>query len=127
MIFRIERRVIGMAAALFLATFGLSGCQRMATIGFDTQSAFGSVSLVDRCADIMRRALPASGLEITDRRVDADMNAATVDISGVRGGVPPTGLYAREVGVTCRFENGILTGFRWTRGPIRPADAGQAR
>ena len=106
---------------------GLAGCERMKTIGFDAQGAFGSVSLIDRCADMMRRALPASGLEISDQKVNVDMNSSTVEISGVRSGVPEGGLYARDVAAQCEFQSGILTGFRWTRGPLRAASAAPAR
>jgi len=106
---------------------GLGGCERMKTIGFDAQGAFGSVSLIDRCADMMRRALPASGLEISDQKVSADMSTATVEVSGVRSGVPEGGPYARDVAVQCDFQSGILTGFRWTRGPLLAASAAPAR
>lgn len=113
-------------AALCLPSIALSGCERMAALGFDTQSAFGSVSLGDRCADIAHRALPDSGLDITDRRVSVDGNTTMVVIVGARTAVPANGLYTREVAAECRFEDGILMGFRWTGGPIRPATAGQA-
>lgn len=99
----------------------------MSTLGFDTQSAFGSVSLADRCVDVMRRAFPNAGFDITDRRVKVDGNAATIGIAAARSAVPANGLYTREVGAECRFESGILTGFRWTAGPVRPSGVGQAR
>jgi hypothetical protein len=104
----------------------LAGCERVSNLGFDTQSAVGSVSLAERCVDVMRRAFPHAGFDITDRRVKVEGNAATVGIAATRSAVPAKGPYAREVGVECHFENGILTGFRWTAGPIRPAGVGQA-
>ena len=119
-------RNLALAVILLLAA-GLTGCERMKTIGFDTQGAFGSVSLIDRCADVMRRALPASGLKITDQKVNTDMSTATVDVIGVRSGVEEGGVYARDVAAQCDFQSGILTSFRWTRGPLRAASAEPAR
>jgi hypothetical protein len=115
-----------LALAILLAT-GLTGCERMKTIGFDTQGAFGSVSLIDRCADVMRRALPASGLKITEQKVNVDMSTATIEVSGVRSGVEEGGIYVRDVAAQCDFQSGILTSFRWTRGPLRAASAEPAR
>ena len=114
-------------SALCFWALMLASCQRISTLGFDTQSAFGSVSLAERCVDIMRRAFPEGGFDVTNRRVKVDGNAAVVGIAATRSAVPANGLYAREVGVECRFENGILTGFGWTAGPVRPSGVGQAR
>lgn len=115
-----------LALAILLAT-ALTGCERMKTIGFDTQGALGSVSLIDRCADVMRRALPASGLKIMDQKVNVDMSTATIEVSGVRSGVEEGGIYLRDVAAQCDFQSGILTSFRWTRGPLRAASAEPAR
>ncbi len=113
-------------APLSCAAIALTGCQRLSSLGFDTQSAFGSVGFADRCIDFVNRAFPDAGFDITDRRVDVAGNDATVAIAAVRSDVPANGRYAREIGAECRFENGILTGFRWTAGPLRPPDVGQA-
>ena len=99
----------------------------MSNLGFDTQSALGSVSLVDRCVDLMHRAYPNAGFDIIDRRVRVEGNAAIATIAAARSGVPVKGPYARDVGVECRFESDILTSFRWTAGPVRPTGIGQAR
>jgi hypothetical protein len=122
----LTQRTMRLLAPCFCALM-LASCQRMSTLGFDTQSAFGSVSLAERCVDIMRRAFPEGGFDVTNRRVKVEGNAATVGIAATRSAVPANGLYAREVGVECRFENGVLTGFRWTAGPVRPSGVGQAR
>src|SRR5712672_2297206 len=121
-IYRLIKRDLALVVLLPLAT-GLTGCERMKTIGFDTQGAFGSVSLIDRCADVMRRALPASGLQIADQKVNVDMSTATIEVSGVRSGVEDGGIYARDVAAQCNFQSGIRTSFRWTRGPLRAASA----
>src|SRR5207302_291831 len=70
----------------------VAGCQWMAGMGFDAQSALGSVSLADRCADFMRRALPDTRIDVTDRQVSAESSQATVIVSGERSGVPASGL-----------------------------------
>lgn len=87
---------------------------------------FGSVGFADRCVDFMNRAFPDAGFDVTDRRVDVEGNDATIAIAATRKSVPANGTYAREVGAECRFENGILTGFRWTTGPLHPPALGQA-
>jgi hypothetical protein len=125
--FAIFTRRMTPVSALCFCVLMLASCQRMSTLGFDTQSAFGSVSLAERCVDIMHRAFPEGGFDINSRRVKVEGNAAVVGIAATRDAVPANGLYAREVGVECRFENGILTGFRWTAGPVRPSGVGQAR
>ena len=114
--------------ALALASLALllAGCDWASGVGFDAQSAMGSVSLGERCVDFMRRAFPDTRLDATDRKVSAESDSTTVVITADRRNVPADGLYARKVGVECRFENGVLTSFRWTEGPIRPLNTGQA-
>lgn len=96
----------------------------MSGVGFDAQSALGSVSLTDRCADFMRRAFPDTALDVTDRHVAISGDDSVVTVEADRRNVPANGLYARKIGVECRFANGVLTGFRWTSGPIRSANGG---
>jgi hypothetical protein len=50
-----------------------------------------------------------------------------VTVQGVRKSVPENSRYARSVAVECRFEGGVLTGFRWIAGPIRAATTGPVR
>jgi hypothetical protein len=112
-------RLGALVAALGLA-MAPSACTRLADMGFDAQSALGSVSLRDRCGDFLHRAFPNSAIEVTDSKVNAALNATTITVTAIRTGVPADGPYAREIAAECRFENGILTGFRWTKGPLRP-------
>ncbi len=43
-----------------------------------------------------------------------------VDVEAVRPDIPQSGGFlARAVAARCRFQNGILTEFRWTKGPGR--------
>ncbi len=81
------------------------------------------VGLSDRCADLMQEAFPGGDVEITSAKAHPDKTAATVtviiaEVEGVRSAVAPGGMLAHDLAVECRFENGILTGFRWTKGPL---------
>ena len=80
----------------------------------------GSVSYIDRCSDFMHRAYPDEGITITATHMTTDAQSNTVTVTGTRSGVPETSTFARDVAVECRFETGILTGFHWTAGPLRP-------
>jgi predicted small secreted protein len=124
MLFRSKRDVAWPILALCFVAFSLAGCGWMSGVGFDAQSALGSVSLTDRCADFMRRAFPDTAIDVTDRQVTVDAETTVVAIAADRRDVPENGLYARKIGVECRFANGVLTGFRWTSGPIRSASGG---
>ena len=105
----------------------LVGCTRMSQVSFDTRMAFGSVSMVDRCSDFMRRAFPSGGIDVINSNVATGMNSALVTVQGLRNGVPEnTAGSVRSVAVECHFESGVLTGFRWITGPLRPATTGQA-
>jgi hypothetical protein len=113
-------------AVLVGTVLAVSGCSRMTELGFDTKLGFGSVSLVDRCTDFMHRAYPETPIEISGSHVNTDAENAAVTIEGVRSDVPQNSAYARNVAVECRFASGVLTGFRWVAGPVRPATTGQA-
>jgi hypothetical protein len=112
--------------AVVPVALALAGCGRMNELGFDTKMAVGSVSLTDRCSDLMHRAYPESAIDVTDSHVATDAENATVTVEGVRRDVATNSGYARDVAVECRFAGGILTGFRWTAGPLRPTTTGQA-
>lgn len=111
--------------ALSAALAALAGCSRMSTLSFDTKLAVGSVSLVDRCTDFMHRAYPETTIDVAGSHVATGAEAATITVDGVRSDVPVGTPYARNIAAECRFEGGILTGFRWTEGPIRSATTGQ--
>jgi hypothetical protein len=122
----IFRQIMSFAATA-AALLAMAGCGRMSTVGFDTQMALGSVSTVDRCSDFMRRAFPNGDIDLLDSHIDTGMESALVTVQGVRKGVPENSRYARSVAVECRFEGGVLTGFRWIAGPIRAATTGPER
>lgn len=108
-----SRRVSSGAAALGLALLALSGC------GLRVRE----VSPLDRCAELMQQAFPGGDIkpgkkEVAEERT-ASIAAVVARVEGERQDVPAGGVPRRDVAVECRFENGILTGFRWTRGPLR--------
>jgi hypothetical protein len=80
-------------------------------------------SLLDRCGDVMEQAFPGGGIKITRKEIPSqatDSIATTiVAVEGTRRNVAPGGVPLRDVAAECRFNEGILTGFRWTRGPLR--------
>ena len=114
-------RVLALSGVLL----ALAGCSRMSTLSFDTKLAVGSVSLVDRCTDFMYRAYPETTIDVGGSHVASDAESSTVTVEGVRSNVPASSSYARNIAAECRFEGGILTGFRWTAGPVRAATTGQ--
>ena len=76
------------------------------------------VGLAERCADIMRRADPNATIEITKREASAtSLTTITATVEGVRTDVAPGGSSPLNLAVECRFDENILTGFRWTAGP----------
>ena len=78
--------------------------------------------MADRCADIMQRAFPDADIDITKSEAAAtNLTTIVARVEGVRNAVPPHGPVARNLAVECRFDNSILTGFRWTAGPLQAA------
>src|SRR5690348_14868093 len=82
-------------------------------------------SLSDRCGDMMQAAFPGGKVKVTKTEVAADPQGASVTsmiatVDGRRGNVAEGDVVARDVGVECHFQDNILTGFRWTRGPLQP-------
>jgi hypothetical protein len=83
------------------------------------------VSFPDRCARMMTEAYPGGGgIAVTGQTTALDKNAVTtptmvVTVRGTRAAVPSGGFVVQDVAVECRFENGVLTSFRWTAGPFR--------
>jgi hypothetical protein len=78
------------------------------------------VGLADRCADIMQRAYPNATIDVTKSAASAtSLTTIIAQVEGVRTNLPPDAPLPRELAVECRFDENILTGFRWTAGPTR--------
>jgi hypothetical protein len=76
------------------------------------------VGLAERCGDIMRRAYPSASIDITKREALAtSMTTIMATVEGVRADLAPDQPLAQNLAVECRFDENILTGFRWTAGP----------
>lgn len=77
-----------------------------------------SIGLAERCADIMQRAYPSAGIDITKSEASAtSLTSIVAKVEGVRTDTPPDNPLPRDLAVECQFDENILTGFRWTAGP----------
>jgi hypothetical protein len=78
------------------------------------------IGLAERCADFMRRAYPNAMIEITNSTASASsLTTIMAQVEGVRTDMPADAPQPRQLAVECRFDENILTGFRWTAGPTR--------
>lgn len=76
------------------------------------------VGLAERCAEIMRRAYPSATIDITTREASATgMTTIMATVEGVRTDLAPDQPLTQNLAVECRFDENVLTGFRWTAGP----------
>ena len=74
--------------------------------------------MADRCADLMKSAYPGADIDITKRTAAAtSLTAIVAHVEGERTNLPPNTTLARHPAVECKFDNNVLTGFRWTAGP----------
>ncbi len=85
--------------------------------------------LGERCGDAMKEAFPGGGIKVTNTQVVQDTAAPTLTamiarVQGVRPDLPAGGVFPRDVAVECRFEENVLTEFRWTAGPLQPSSGG---
>ena|SRR5690242_18126094 len=83
-------------------------------------------SLSERCGQAMQDAFPGGKIKVTKAEVTADPQGASVTsmiakISGQRQNVAEGDVVARDVAAECHFQDNILTGFRWTQGPLQRA------
>jgi hypothetical protein len=78
------------------------------------------VGLAERCADFMHRAYPGAAFEIAKSEASAvSLTTIVARVEGVRTDMPEGGPLTRDLAVECRFDENVLTGFRWTAGPLR--------
>lgn len=74
--------------------------------------------MAERCAEIMKEAYPGADIDFTKREAAAtSLTTIIAHVEGNRTNLPPDAKLARRLAVECRFDNGVLTGFRWTVGP----------
>jgi hypothetical protein len=91
--------------ALISATSLLVGCGRLPG------------GLADRCAEIMKVAIPSADIDI-DKRTSKSPSIDTIiaQVTGIRTDMPEGSPLPRDLAVECEFTNGVLTAFRWTQG-----------
>ena len=81
-----------------------------------------SGGMAERCARIMKEAYPGGDIAITKSEAAAtSLTTIIADVEGVRGDLPAGATLPRHLAVQCRFDDSILTGFRWTAGPLQAA------
>ena len=99
-------------AILVAAT--LMGCdwsQKIAQLAPDT------VSLADRCAEIMQKAMPFATIEIGERSSRyVDLRTISAQAAGRRTDQEGNPNVDRDLAVQCTFVDNVLTAFRWTKG-----------
>jgi hypothetical protein len=105
---------------LLLLSMALAACNA------ERPEVIRNTGLGDRCADYLRQSYPGATVEVTLKHTNVattesgKLGLMIVDVQGVRPDIPATGGFlANAVAARCRFENGILTQFRWTKGPFR--------
>ena len=116
---RSGRNRAGAFIALNLLLVALAGCSY-------TEREAGTPGFGDRCADFMRRSFPGGDVRIKAkheqilRTENSGLAVMIATVAGERKNVPESGGFiARDVAAECRFENAVLTQFRWTQGPFR--------
>ena len=78
-----------------------------------------SGGLADRCADYMAAAFPSADIRVTKREAaDAGIDTIVANVEGVRRDLQKNSVLAHDLAVECRFTDDVLTGFRWTKGPL---------
>ncbi|HZB91812.1 MAG TPA: hypothetical protein VE397_10245 [Stellaceae bacterium] len=106
------RRRAGIAFLLF-CSLGLPGC------GVQLRDK----SLLERCGDLMQQAYPDADIEVTHKalvsRPTESLGTVIAQVEGERPKLPKDTGLPRDVAAECRFDDGVLTGFRWTKGPLR--------
>lgn len=108
---------------LLIGALALAAC---ATLENARPTIIRNTGLGDSCADYMRLSYPGARIDIRIEHVDVantrsgGLGLMIIDVQGVRPDIPASGGFlANEVAARCRFESGILTQFRWTKGPFR--------
>jgi hypothetical protein len=77
-----------------------------------------SGGMAKRCADFMTEAYSGADIDITKSRAGAtSLTTIVANVEGVRTDLPPHAARSRVLAVECRFDDSVLTSFRWTKGP----------
>src|ERR1700730_4189607 len=102
------------AILLLTAAGGLVGCNLAERAGRINP---GSVSMADRCGEVMKAAMPFAGSDIEKRTSEnAGVKTIVARVEAVRSDLPADGKLPRDLAAECKFDNTVLVGFRWTKG-----------
>jgi hypothetical protein len=101
-----------LAAILAVVAAGLlTGC------GLSRRIAPDTVSLADRCSEIMKAAMPFADIDIGNRSSQStDIRTIVVHVEGTRTDKAGNDQVGHDLAAECTFEDGVLTGFHWTKG-----------
>ena len=99
----------GIAGAIAIGLVGaLAGCGGLPH----------SVGLAERCADIMKAAMPFAEIEVDKSGATADgFDKITATVAGTRKDAP---VASHLLAAQCTFTDSVLTAFTWTKGGPRP-------
>jgi hypothetical protein len=76
-----------------------------------------SIGLADRCADILRRAMPFVDIDIAKlSSKSVGISRILAEVDGTRQDMAKDAAGERDLAVECQFDSAILTGFRWLKG-----------
>jgi hypothetical protein len=98
-------------ALLLLFGCGLGGCAAVDRVAPQT-------GMAERCARFMTEAYPGAAFDIKGSQAAAtSLTTIVAKVEAVRTDLPANAAVPHRLAVECRFDNGVLTGFRWTKGP----------
>jgi|SRR5579862_9683864 len=79
-----------------------------------------SLSLADRCAEVMKAAMPFAKIEITKRTSQGTgIDTIVARVEGRRSDLPKETTTALDLAMECQFDNNVLVGIHWTKGAPR--------
>lgn len=112
------RALVAAGLALFLVDCSMVDSVEDKTLS--AKSALGTESYIDRCTQFAQKAYPDVDIKVTDQHfaIGDSMNQAIVDVAATAA-VGADAKTVRQVAAQCRFDNGIIVDFHWTKSPVR--------
>jgi hypothetical protein len=112
--YNVEMRQVATLAALAVASL-LAGCGWSHNV--EKAVTADTASLADRCAEIIKKAMPFAEIDIGDRSSAATgLRTIIAKVTGKRTDMPDNSQVERDLAVECTFDDTVLTAFRWTKG-----------
>jgi hypothetical protein len=76
-----------------------------------------SLSLADRCANVLKAAIPSAEMDIKSRTSqNGGIDIMTAQVTATRTDHPDDTGIARDLSAECKFDNTVLVDFHWTSG-----------